>query len=85
MLTAYQPQTKSAYINKDQSLTFSILIQTAYEQEKPLSIVYQRKEQPHHFCGYLDQIDPAERWIRLRNGCLYETISFLDVISIELC
>jgi len=70
--------------DRDQSLMISIQIQSAYEQERPLSIVYQRETQTMHFCGYIDQIDPSERWIRLYNGDLTETIYFPSIELIEM-
>lgn len=84
MLTTHQPHITHGIFHKEQSLYFSMLIQTAYEKEKPLSIVYQMEERPYQFCGYIDQIDPAERWIRLRNGCLLEAIHIPYIISIDI-
>jgi hypothetical protein len=84
MYTTHQPHVTPRMWNQDRALTLSILIQTAYEQEQALSIVYQTNQHTRQFCGYLEQIDPAESWIRLRNEGLQQTIPFADVMTIDL-
>lgn len=83
-LNHFESSVSPIYWDRNQSLMISIQIQSAYEQERPLSIVYQSEKQTMHFCGYIDQIDPSERWIRLYNGDLIETIYFPHIQLIEM-
>jgi Tfp pilus assembly protein PilO len=69
---------------REQSLMISMKIQQAYEEEKPLLILYQGKFGLHQFCGFVDQIDPYERWIQLANGCLKKKIKFPMIVEIEI-
>jgi hypothetical protein len=69
---------------REQSLMSSMKIQQAYEQEKPLLILYKGRFGLQQFCGYVDQIDPYERWIQLANGCLKKKIKFPTIVEIEI-
>ncbi|SFJ47203.1 YolD-like family protein [Thermoflavimicrobium dichotomicum] len=72
------------HLDKEQLLQFSIKIQTAYEQERPLLILFNTPFGSHQFAGYVGQIDPHERWIQLINGSIKKQISLAKIIDIEL-
>ncbi|SHF30377.1 hypothetical protein SAMN05444392_11442 [Seinonella peptonophila] len=79
----YHPFNRS--FDPEQSLMISQSIQTAFEQEIPLSVIYRvASGMEHQFCGYVDQIDPYERWLQLRNGVLYKRIFFTNLLQIDL-
>lgn len=78
----YQPNFTQTF-DHDLSLLISKSIQAAYEKDVPLSIVYIDNATQKQFCGYVEQIDPYERWIALRNGLLKRRILFTQILYLD--
>ncbi|WP_168188840.1 YolD-like family protein [Thermoflavimicrobium daqui] len=75
---------RQSTLNPEQVLQFSTKIQLAYEQERPLVVIYQMPDGDHHFAGYMGHLDQHERWIQLINGSLSKQISLAKVVHIDL-
>lgn len=75
--------TQSIYTAED-CLLLSIRIQQAYEQNRPLLVIFQGKFGLQQYCGYIDGIDPEERFLELRNGTIQKVIDFAKILNIEV-
>ncbi|SFI95966.1 YolD-like family protein [Thermoflavimicrobium dichotomicum] len=59
------------------------LILEGLEGEFPLLIQYVEHKRPQQFCGFIEKIDPHERWIKVVNGQLIRIIHFDQIYGVE--
>lgn len=60
------------------------LLKFALVEEQPIVVTYAGKYQKLGFCGYIDRIDHQQQCLYLSNGSQQISISFKQLINIEL-
>jgi putative heme degradation protein len=70
-------------LDEDQLAEIDRLIQEALHGDFPLLIRYVANRRPQTFCGFVQKINPHERWLRLANGRAVTTIPFSAIYGAE--
>lgn len=68
----------------EDTLEFVDRIQKAYEEERPILIVYRTPFGHRQFCGYVDHIEPDDRTIHLYNGSMKRKVDLGTMVTLEL-
>ncbi|AUS09719.1 YolD-like family protein [Laceyella sacchari] len=70
-------------LDEDQLVEMNRLLMEAVDGDFPLLVRYVNRRRPCEWCGFVQKINPHERWIRLANGRETTTIPFSDIYGME--
>lgn len=68
----------------EDTIEFVDRIQKAYEEERPILLVYRTPFGHRQFCGFVDHIEPDDRTIHLYNGSMKRKVDLGTMITLEL-
>lgn len=76
--------TSTQIFSLEDTIEFVDRIQKAYEEERPILLVYWTPFGHRQFCGFVDHIEPDDRTIHLYNGSMRRKVDLGTMVTLEL-
>jgi len=70
-------------LDEDRLLEINRFILEASENDNPIVLHYAENHRSEQICGFIEKINPDERWIRIANGRIKRTIRFEQIFGAE--